>query len=144
MKEDVPALAYDSGATPDLAELLELYGSVGWSAYTKEPQTLVAALRGSTTVVLARAAGRLVGLARVISDGATICYLQDVLIHPDYQRLGIGRELVARALQPYRQVRQKVLLTDDGPGQKSFYEALGYRDTGDFRGGTVRTFVRFD
>ena len=46
-----------------------------------------------------RVAGRAArGLARVISDGFTTAYLQDVLIHPHLQRRGIARELLARGL----------------------------------------------
>ncbi len=56
-------------------------------------------------------------------DGATICYLHDVLVHPEAQRAGVGRALVRAALEPYAAVRQKVLLTDDEPGQ--WRRALG-------------------
>lgn len=128
----------------DMDEVIELYRAVGWTVYTDNPATLEAALAGSSRVVTARRDGRLVGLARVISDGASICYLQDVLVHPDAQRSGIGRALVAAALEPYSSVRQKVLLTDDEPGQRAFYESLGYQETHDYDGGTVRAFVRFD
>ncbi|MBO1755750.1 GNAT family N-acetyltransferase [Allobranchiibius sp. CTAmp26] len=121
-----------------------LYRSVGWVTYVEAPQVLQAALAGSTTVVVARRAAVLVGLARVISDGATICYLQDVLVHPEAQRAGIGRRLVEAALRPYGSVRQKVLLTDDEPGQRAFYESLGYSETRDFGPGTLRAFVKFD
>lgn len=84
------------------------------------------------------------GLARVISDGASICYLQDVLVHPDEQRSGTGRQLVLAALQPYADVRQKVLLTDDEPGQRAFYESLGYAEVREHADGSLRAFVRFD
>jgi GNAT superfamily N-acetyltransferase len=117
---------------------------VGWSAYTDDPETLRAALEGSSIVVAARDGGTLVGLARVISDSASICYLQDILVHPAHHRTGMGRALVAEALAPYAHVRQKVLLTDDEPHQKAFYESLGYTWTSEFRGGAVRAFVRFD
>ncbi len=95
-------------------------------------------------MVVARRAGRLVGLARAVSDGATICYLQDVLVMPDEQRHGIGHALVRAILDRYASVRQKILLTDDEPGQRAFYEALGYAEIRDFGGGTLRAFVRFD
>ena len=131
-------------AAPNLAEAVWLYRSVGWTVYADAPEVLQAALSGSARVVLARRAGGLVGLARVISDGATICFLQDVLVHPEAQRAGIGRRLVQVALEPYTSVRQKVLLTDDEPGQRAFYESLGYSETRDFRSGTLRAFVRFD
>jgi GNAT superfamily N-acetyltransferase len=85
-----------------------------------------------------------VGLARVISDGATICYLQDVLVHPDEQRTGIGRSLVRAVLEPFASVRRKVLLTDDEPAQRAFYESLGYSETREHAEGTLRAFVRFD
>lgn len=126
----------------DLAadEVIALYDAVGWSAYTKRPDTLLSAIAGSTAVVVARDGGALVGLARIVSDGASICYLQDLLVHPDQQRSGVGRELVRRILEPYGHVRQKVVLTDDDPGQRSFYESLGFELVAD----PLRAFVRFD
>jgi GNAT superfamily N-acetyltransferase len=127
-----------------LAELLDLYGSVGWTAYTARPDVLRAALAGSSFVVTARRGGRLVGLARAVSDGATICYLQDILVRPDEHRTGVGRALATAVLDRYAHVRQKVLLTDDDPGQRAFYESLGYAETRDLGDGTLRAFVRFD
>lgn len=120
-------------------ELLSLYADVGWSAYTADPERLLAAIDGSSHVVVAREDGLLVGLARVISDGVSICYLQDVLVRREFQRRGIGRRLVFAALAPYETVRQKVLLTDDEPAQQAFYEALGYREVS----APLRAFVRF-
>lgn len=131
-------------AEPALAELLRLYESVGWTAYTKDPDLLRAAVSGSSYVVTARRDGALIGLARAMSDDATICYLQDVLVHPDEQRHGVGRLLVQAMLDRYAKVRQKVLLTDDEPAQRTFYESLGYAEIRDFGPGTLRSFVRFD
>jgi len=130
--------------TADTAEIVALYDAVGWSAYTRSPETLRAAIVGSSFVVAARRAGALVGLARAISDGATICYVQDVLVAPDHQRSGIGRALVTAVLDRYSRVRQKVLLTDDEPRQRAFYESLGYAEIREFAEGKLRAFVRFD
>lgn len=131
--------------------MLELYSAVGWTTYTKAPAVLERALAGSATVVIATgvvATGtaaadgeRVVGLARVVSDGETICYLQDVLVHPSVQRRGLGMRLVGAVLEPYAKVRQKVLLTDDEWGQRAFYQALGYSS---IEGTTLRAFTRFD
>ena len=124
--------------------VLSLYAAVGWTAYTKDPDTLVAAIEGSTAIFTATDDGALVGLARVISDGATICYLQDLLVHPASQRQGIGTALVAAALAAFPAVRQKVLLTDDEPEQRAFYEALGFAESSALSTGVLRAFVRFD
>lgn len=127
------------------AEALALYDAVGWSAYTRDPDRLVSAIRGSGLVATARDdGGRLVGLARVVTDGASILYLQDVLVEPGAQRTGLGRQLVGALLDRFPEVRQKVLLTDDDPTQKAFYESLGFADTREAHGGALRAFVRFD
>ena len=127
-----------------LDDLLDLYGSVGWTAYTAEPDVLRAAIAGSSFVVTARRDGRLVGLARAVSDGATICYLQDVLVRPDEHRTGVGRALVTAVLDRYAGVRQKVLLTDDEPRQRAFYESLGWTELREHGDGRLRAFVRFE
>jgi GNAT superfamily N-acetyltransferase len=146
--------------------VLELYSAVGWTTYTTAPEVLERALARSATVVVATmpdamvrdatvpdasvrdaavasAAGGecVVGLARVVSDGETICYLQDVLVYPSAQRIGLGTRLVEAALEPYANVRQKVLLTDDEAGQRAFYQALGYSS---IEGTALRAFTRFD
>lgn len=133
-----------SDATPSRDELVSLYDAVGWAAYTDDPESLERAVRGSTRVVTARRGGRLVGLARVVSDGASIAYLQDIIVLPEEQRGGVGRRLVTEALAPYASVRQKVLLTDDEPGQRAFYESLGFVEIREVGEGSLRSFVRFD
>jgi GNAT superfamily N-acetyltransferase len=107
-------------------ELIDLYDAVGWTAYTQDPERLIAAIDGSHAVFTARADdGRLIGLARTVSDGATICYLQDILVHPDAHRTGVGRALLTAVLDRYAQLRQFVLLTDDDSTQRAFYTSLG-------------------
>lgn len=145
----MPSLEYAAGADLPIAAVIRLYDAVGWSAYTDSPQTLAAALAGSTRVAVAWDDAELVGLARVVSDGHSICYLQDILVDPRHQRTGLGRQLAELVLAPFAHVRQKVLLTDTEPGQKAFYEALGYRQAGtdaahDDAGLPLRAFVRFD
>jgi GNAT superfamily N-acetyltransferase len=129
---------------PGIDELVALYRAVGWVIYANNPATLERAIAGSSLVVTARRAGALIGLARAISDDATICYLQDILVVPDAQRAGVGHLLATTVLNRYATVRQKVLLTDDEPGQRAFYESLGYTEIRDFTQAALRTFVRFD
>lgn len=88
--------------SPTLAagELHQLYRVLGWVAYLQDPDTLPAAIAGSSYVVAARRDGRLVGLARVISDGVSICYLQDVLVEPGLHRTGIAGPWSPRSSSP--------------------------------------------
>ncbi|GAB3715388.1 GNAT family N-acetyltransferase [Nocardiopsis nanhaiensis] len=124
------------------AEVVELYGSVGWTAYTEAPEVLMRSLAGSHRMVAARRDGRLVGLARSISDGATVVYLQDVLVHPREQRGGLGGRLLTELFAAYGAVRQRVVLTDGDTRQRAFYESLGFVEAHDHEP-PLRSFVRF-
>lgn len=124
-------------------EITALYAAVGWSAYTKDPERLEAAVAASLRVVTAWHDHRLVGLARLVGDGLTIVHLQDILVAPEHHRTGIGRELFRRAFQPYEDVRQKLLLTDDEPGQLAFYRAMGFTEIRDLAH-PISVFARFD
>lgn len=131
-----------TSTVPDADALVALYDAVGWSAYTRDPDALVRAVEGSSDTVTAWIGDTLVGLARVLTDGASVLYLQDVLVHPEHQRRGIGRALVEELLSRHPDVRQRVLLTDDEPGQHAFYRDLGYVPAAEVAGGPLTAFVR--
>ncbi len=66
-------------------------------------------------------------MGRIISDGASDAYIQDVVVLPSYRRQGVGRELVRR-LTEYcleHQIGWIGLVAE--PGTLAFYEDLGYR-----------------
>ncbi len=129
---------------PAAEELIELYGSVEWTAYTDEPATLVDAITGSFCVLTARnPAGKLVGLARTISDGHTVAYIQDILVSAEHQRQGIGGALLDELLRQTGRIRQVVLLTDAGHAQRAFYESRGFMEAHDFAPHQLRSFVHF-
>lgn len=108
-------------------QVLDLYESVQWTAYTRNPDSLMRALENSDYVAEAWDGQILAGLVRCISDGATILYLQDVLVRPSHQRHGLGRRLVKRAIAHYpSDLRQIVLITDDQDDQRGFYESLDF------------------
>lgn len=126
-----------------IKELVDLYESVGWMRYATDPDGLARAVDRSTYVVTARdAEGELVGLARVLSDDVSIMYLQDVLVRPSHHRKGIGAILVQRCLSTFDHVHQKVLLTDDEPGQLAFYASLGYRNLNDLGQVKINGFIQ--
>lgn len=119
-------------ALPSREQLLALYDSVGWSAYTCEPDRLERAVAASLSVFTAWDGSHLVGLLRAVGDGETILYIQDLLVAPAWQRQGIGRRLMETCLETYPHVRQKVLLTDNTEGNLAFYRACGFVPSGDY------------
>ncbi len=125
-------------------ELQSLYSSVGWAAYLHDITELADAIRNSTYVLAAYDGDELVGLARGLSDDVSVFYLQDILVRPEYQHQGIGSDLLARCLERFDHVRQKVLLTDDLPAQHRFYEAMGYSDTRRIANLNLHAFVKIE
>ena len=87
---------------------------------------LAEAYRNSLCVLGAYDGDKLVGIIRAVGDGASIVFVQDLLVLPDYQRRGIGARLLKTLMERYADVYQFELLTDDTPKTTSFYEALGF------------------
>lgn len=110
----------------DKEQVITLYNDVGWYAYTKDPNTLNNALRTSLGVISAWDGEKLVGLIRVVGDGLTILYIQDILVLNAYQNQGIATKLMEQVMQKYEHVRQKVLLTEEAPDVRHFYEKNGF------------------
>ena len=125
----------------DRDALCSLYKSVGWSVYASDPDLLMAAVAGSDFVLTATIHHTLIGIIRCVSDDVSSVYIQDIIVHPDHQNQGIGRELMEQVLKRFDHVRQKVLLTDDHPGQLHFYASLGFQNTRDLIKTPLNAFV---
>lgn len=117
-----------------LDSVLNLYNDVSWSAYTSNPEQLENALKGSLKVWTACEDDLLIGLARVVGDGYTIIYIQDILVLEAYQRRGLGSQFLEMILSEYQDVRQIILLTDDTEKTISFYEKNGFTQVGKSNG----------
>ena len=85
------ALDYSENGPIAKGDLIGLYTSVGWSNYTRNPDLLHRAVENSLWKLSVWDGRELVGLARAVSDDASIAYVQDILVRPDRQRNGIGR-----------------------------------------------------
>lgn len=109
-------------------EILELYASVGWSAYTDEPEVLHKGFEHSMLVLGAYESGKLVGVIRVVGDGYTIVFIQNLLVLPEYQRKGIGAALIQSVLTRFSFVRQIELAADTTSGTAAFYKSQGFQE----------------
>lgn len=119
-------ITYKENTRVEKKDLEDLYSSVGWSSYTNDLNTLDKAIQNSLWVITAWDHNRLVGLLRVVGDGETIIYIQDILVVPDFQNQKIGSRLMGKILEKYAHVRQKTLLTEDAPDVRHFYEKFDF------------------
>ena len=107
-------------------EILQLYTQVGWTAYTEDMPALERGYKNSLLVLAAYENEELLGIVRVVGDGATIILVQDILVYPQKQRQGIGTSLLKAVLERYADVRQIQLVTDNTPKTVAFYQSLGF------------------
>ncbi|MDE7326354.1 MAG: GNAT family N-acetyltransferase [Lachnospiraceae bacterium] len=110
------------------SEILSLYASVGWTAYTDSPKLLCEGFQNSLLTLAAYEEGKLLGIIRTVGDGNTIVFIQDILVFPEYQRKGVGSRLVTSVMERFSHVRQIELATDNTPQTIAFYKALGFTE----------------
>ena len=113
-------------------EILPLYASVGWTAYTEDPDALREGFAHSLLTLAAYEGETLVGIVRAVGDGATVVLVQDLLVFPQFQRRGIGTALMHAMMERFANVRQLQLVTDDTEKTLAFYRSLGLRELAAF------------
>ena len=107
-------------------EIFRLYNAVGWIAYTNNMPALRDGFKNSMLVLAAYDGEELLGIIRTVGDGATIVFVQDILVFPDKQRQGIGTALLKEVLNRYPNVRQIELVTDNTAKTVGFYKSMGF------------------
>jgi aralkylamine N-acetyltransferase len=119
---------YEAVSSAPLEEIIELYKSAGWWQESPEARAVIPSMiRGSFCFMVARSLeGRIIGMARVISDGSSDAYIQDVVVLDKLRGQGIGRELVRRLTQVCvaRKIGWIGLVAE--PGTQGLYEELGF------------------
>ncbi len=89
-------MQYREDERPEVDEIVALYEAASLRRPIGDPDRIARMYAGSPVVITARDGGRLVGILRGWTDGAFDGYVCDLAVHPDCQRAGIGRELLAR------------------------------------------------
>lgn len=112
----------------DTDTYLKLRKAVHWKMLTKEQAEK--AIQGSLFTVVAFDDGQPVGMGRIVGDGAVICYIQDLIVIPDYQGSGVGQQIMERLIAYVK----KLKLTDTeimldlmcAIGREEFYKKFGF------------------
>ncbi len=110
-------------------QLHRLFVAVGWSDGGELPENMktgfIKPWIHSTLVVSAWDCDRLVGVVRVLSDTIFRSVIYDLFVAPEYQKKGIGSELVNRCLEHYPDSGWLVCTEGKTP---YFYKKLGFAD----------------
>ena len=105
------------------ARIATLYRRAPLLRRTDNPDRLWEAFEASSLVLTLWESDRLVGLARVLSDGVQAAYLCDLAVEPDLQGAGVGKRLVDEILT---RLPGTELILRDSNLSAGFYERLGF------------------
>lgn len=111
-------------------DLLRLYREAGWYAPASPPPAgyLEAIVKGSTCFVGAFHHGRMIGMGRGLSDGASDAYIQDVTVLEEYRKHGVGRRIIATIVGCLRARGIDWIGLIAEPGSRAFYRGLGFTE----------------
>ncbi len=106
-------------------DLCDLRESVGWD---RADEDYPAAFNGYWASIGGfNGEGKLVGWCAILSDGVRHAVLIDVIVHPSWQRQGIGRTLVEQAIALIRSHGISIIHVDFLPEKARFYERCGFK-----------------
>ena len=114
--------------TKDLprADALALYRAAGWFGPSDPAPELDAMIANSFAVSAAfDPAGRLVGMARALSDGVSDAYILDVVVDPAHRSQGVGRMIVKRLADHLASFGIDWIVCIGVPGTEGVYRTAG-------------------
>ena len=112
--------------TPE--EYMEMRRLVEWSEFPMEQA--VEGIKHSAYLCVFRKEGKVIALARVITDFGYVVYIADVIVRPDYQGQGLGRQLMNNIMDYIKgQLKpgyKKMVSLMAAQGKEEFYKKFGF------------------
>ncbi len=114
-------ITYGSVITPQ--QYNDIVKSVGWEE--RKLEQAEAAIKNSVKFV-AYADSMPIGLTRVISDGGYHALVADVMVMPQFQGRGIGKNLMSKAVDYLKSRAPMSVTLVSAKGREGFYEQFGF------------------
>lgn len=108
-------------------EALNALAAACWPGHNSQPYAGI--LERSLLYVSARHEELLVGFVNMVWDGGEHAFLLDTRVHPEFRHLGVGTELVKRAVSEAGSHDIKWVHVDFEPHLRGFYADCGFRPT---------------
>lgn len=117
-------ITYQTGLIPDTKDIIEVYRSSGIKRPVEDLTRIANMYANSNLIVTAWTGSKLVGISRSITDFYYCCYLSDLAVRKEYQKTGIGRELIALTKEQIG--TQVALILLSAPAAMDYYPKVGF------------------
>lgn len=112
---------------PVTNEELNLLFAAAWPGHI--PSNFDSVLSRSLAYICARYNERLIGFVNLAWDGGIHAFVLDTTVHPDFQRRGVGRQLIQGAVAAAKGHNIEWLHVDYEPHLAYFYQQCGFGPT---------------
>jgi len=109
----------------DPADLADLRACVGWPRMQED---LSNPRMTSFYHIAAYDGSRLVAFVDCVSNGVTDAYIQDLMVHPDHQRMGLGRELMQAMIAHLKQEGIFIVSVLYDESLRDYYRQFGFTE----------------
>jgi len=110
-------------------EIIELYKAGGWWKESYDKSRLDSLIKRSFAFAIAvdSSTKKAIGMGRILSDGVSDAYLQDIVVLPGYRKKGIGTKIIKFLLDHC--LTQGILWIGliAEPNQDDFYSSIGFK-----------------
>jgi predicted N-acetyltransferase YhbS len=119
-------IEYRDDAKVTAEEAIDLYirSTLGERRPIDNKETFEAMLKNANLTITAWDQGKLIGISRSLTDFAYVTYLADLAVDQEYQRMGIGKELIAQTQKRLGPSCMIVLLA--APKANEYYGHIGF------------------
>ncbi len=118
----------------DPKEIKELFVEGGWwnSENDKNEFFVESLIKSTFLFAVAKSEGRIVGMGRVLSEGISDAYIQDVVVLKDFRKQGIGGGIIRLLLKELLARKISWIGLISVPGAESFYKEIGFEVMQDY------------
>lgn len=120
-------IAYKINTPLQAKEVADVYKSSGIKRPADDLERIQRMIDHADITISAWDEVRLVGVARAITDFSYCCYLSDLAVDMDYQKMGIGTQLVERLRAHLGEEVSLLLLS--APTAMEYYPRIGFKKT---------------
>lgn len=113
----------NDSVSPD--EVAEVFRASGIRRPSNDIPRLEKMIANANLIVCARQGGRLVGIARALTDFSYCCYISDLAVDRTYSGKGIGKELLRRVQDAAGEEAMILLLSTSN--SESYYPRIGFK-----------------
>ncbi|MFB9759136.1 GNAT family N-acetyltransferase [Ectobacillus funiculus] len=112
-----------------LEEYKYLCSVVGWEDYMNLEVAEIS-LKNSVFAVTVKDRSKVIGMGRIVGDGAIYFYIQDVVVHPDYQGMGIGKKIMNALIEYLKENAPNKAFVGlfASEGNENFYEKYDFKN----------------